>query len=358
MSIRTTYGIYINARVHARRAELLTKPRYEEILQCADTGNIVRWLLAHPGYEKDMAEALLHGEGANAIEEAAGRNLDREFELLARIVRREPLRAEAMSYFMHRWDLAAIKSLLRRGVRGEGGANFGLVTGPSLPWPVLQKYAGQVNSLENAVQLMAAHFPWLCGRLPALLAARNEERPGAEAVAVLETALDRRYFERCADWMWNGPRLAPVRAYLRLEVDRINLRAVLSDLLYGARSAEGRGPWLRGGTLDTAQLDAFAASGSFEQATIMLENTSYRALHQVFSRVQQTGQLGTLDRRFEMLFVEWLGRRVHQDPFGLPLFMEYVWLKWIECANLRVLARGAEAKLPSGRVREELICLT
>ena len=358
MSIRTTYGIYLNARIHARRSELLTKPRYEEMLQCGDVAGIVRCLLGNPFYEKDMAEALLHGEGANAVEEAAGRNLDREFELLTRIVRREPLRAEAMMYFLHRWDLAAIKSLLRRGIRGESAGRFGLVTGPSLPWPVMERYAAQANTLEATVQMLAGQFPSLCGRLPRLLASRNEEQHGAEAVAVLETALDRRYFERCADFMWTGPRLAPVRAYLRLEVDRINLRSMLADLLYGANSAEGHGPWLRGGLVDAAALDAFAASGSLEQATILLENTSYRALHQVFTRVQQTGQLGALDRRFEMFFVERLGKMVHQDPYGLSLFMNYVWLKWLECANLRVLARGVEAGLPSGRVREELICLT
>ena len=112
MNIRTTYGIYTCARIHARRGELLAKPRYEEMIQCADVAGVVRCLLAIPSYEKDMAEALLHGEGANAVEEAAGRNLDREFELLTRITRREPLRAEAMTYFLHRWDLAAIKSLL------------------------------------------------------------------------------------------------------------------------------------------------------------------------------------------------------------------------------------------------------
>ena len=358
MSIRTTYGIYFNARIHARRSELLTKPRYEEMLLSSDAAGIVRCLLGNPFYEKDMAEALLHGEGADAVEEAAGRNLNREFELLTRIVRREPLRAEAMMYFLHRWDLAAIKSLLRRGIRGESAGRFGLVTGPSLPWPVMERYAAQTNSLESTVLMLAGQFPSLCGKLPRLLASRNEEQHGAEAVAMLETALDRGYFERCGDFMWTGPRLAPVREYLRLEVDRINLRSMLADLLYGAKSAEGRGAWLRGGLVDAATLDAFAASGSLEQATIMLENTGYRALHQVFSRIQQTGQLGALDRRFEMLFVERLGRMIHQDPFGLSLFMNYVWLKWLECANLRVLARGVEAGLPSGRVREELICLT
>ncbi len=358
MSIRNTYGIYVNARIHARRSELLTRQRYEELLQSGDLAGLVRNLLGNPSYEKDMAEALLHGEGANAVEEAAGRNLDREFEFLMRIVRREPLRAEALTYFLNRWDLAAIKSLLRRGIRGESPGRFGLVTGPSLPWPVMERFAAQANSLESTVQLLAGNFPALCGRLPRLLAARNEERPGAEAVAALETALDRRYFERCADAMWTGPRLAAVRGYLRLEVDRINLRSVMADLLYGTHSAEGRGAWLRGGLVDAATLDAFAACGSLEQATVMLENTPYRALHQVFSRVQQTGQLGAMDRRFEMFFVERLGKMVHQDPFGLSLFMSYVWLKWLECANLRVLARGAEAGLPSGRVREELICLT
>jgi len=358
MSIRTTYGIYTCARIHARRGELLGKARYEEMLQCSDVAGVVRCLLGIPSYEKDMADALLHGEGANAVEEAAGRNLDREFELIARIVRREPLRAEAMTYFLNRWDLAAIKSLMRRSIRSESVGRFGLVTGPSLPWPVMERYAAQATTLENAVQIAAAQFPTLCGTLPRLLAARNEENPGAEAVAALETVLDRRYFERCGDFVWSGPRLAPVREYLRLEVDRINLRSVLADLLYGGRSAESRSPWLRGGWFDAALLDSLAASGSLEQAISMLEGTMYRPLHQVFGRVQQTGQLGPLDRRFEMLFVERLGQMVHQDPFGLALAMNYVWLKWLECANLRVLARGVEAGLPSGRVREELICLT
>ena len=165
MSIRNTYGIYVNARIHARRSELLTRQRYEELLQSGDLAGLVRNLLGNPSYEKDMAEALLHGEGANAVEEAAGRNLDREFEFLMRIVRREPLRAEALTYFLNRWDLAAIKSLLRRGIRGESPGRFGLVTGPSLPWPVMERFAAQANSLESTVQLLAGNFPALCGRL-------------------------------------------------------------------------------------------------------------------------------------------------------------------------------------------------
>ena len=224
MSIRTTYGIYINARIHARRSELLTKPRYEEMLQCGDAAGIVRCLLGNPSYEKDMAEALLHGEGANAVEEAAGRNLDREFELLTRIVRREPLRAEAMMYFLNRWDLAAIKSLLRRGIRGESAGRFGLVTGPSLPWPVMERYAAQGRHARShgadaggpvSVTVRQAAAPACSPR-----ATRNSLAP--RRWPPLETALDRRYFERCGDFMWTGPRLAPVRAYLRLEVDRIN----------------------------------------------------------------------------------------------------------------------------------------
>jgi vacuolar-type H+-ATPase subunit C/Vma6 len=170
----------------------------------------------------------------------------------------------------------------------------------------------------------------------------------------LEIALDREYFGRFAGIVPRNNTQKVIQQYLSLEIDRINIRLVLSEVIRRNRSSE-LPRWLPGGLLSQKILDAMLSSGSIESALLLLEATPYRSIHQVFYQIIQQGRFSGLDRKFETLMIERLQYLILRYPFSGALFMHFLWRKWVEGANLRILARGIEAHLPVGRIREELV---
>ncbi len=351
MSARQNYLIYLDARIHARRGDLLPVSSYEEMLAYNDIGLVVKHLLSTP-YEREIADALLHHQDGDAVEAGVGRHLDRIFRELMRFAARMPGSGGELAFFMRRWDLTAIKAQLRRAAHGSAGIFTDLCTGPSLPWPLVESLAASAG-LEELVPRLRLLFPDICRGLPAILES-GADNPSV-LLQALETELDNAFFGRFPPFALRRGNTGRVLAeYMALEVDRINIRTALSEVSWKAR--QGEPPrWLKGGVVTPEMLDAMLASGSMEEAIIILESSPYRAVHQVFYHAVLQGRLSGLDRRFEMIFVEKLQKLVHTRPFGGALFMQYVWMKSMEAANLRILARGAEARLPAGRIREELI---
>jgi vacuolar-type H+-ATPase subunit C/Vma6 len=68
----------------------------------------------------------------------------------------------------------------------------------------------------------------------------------------------------------------------------------------------------------------------------------------------QTRRFAPVERFLERMVMLELRRMARNDVFGLGVVMDYVWQKFNEVVNLRLIARGLGGNLPVGRVREEL----
>ncbi len=350
MNTRRNCLTYIETRIGARRALFLSEATYEEILGYTDITLLLKHLLS-TWYEEDISEALRHEQGGEAVEAAVALHLDREFSALMTMARQVPGQGQELQLFMHRWDLVAIKALLRATAFSRPRNRQELCSSPSLPWPKVMQLA-EVNDLEALAGQLRAQFPHLCSSFSRLVRAGAESN--AALLEILETALDRDYFTEIVRDRPNGPSRRILGEYAAIEIDRINLRIVLSEVVQQCRfSSEAN--WLPGGRLSRQLLDRMRSSSSLESALLLLEATPYRSIHQVFYQAITQGRLVGIERRFEVMMVERLKRLTWEYPHGGALFMHFAWKKWIESVNLRVLARGIEQRMPSGRIREELI---
>jgi vacuolar-type H+-ATPase subunit C/Vma6 len=352
MNDAESFAIYVTSRIKAKRSNFLAKEQFEEMLSQPDAEGVVKVLLAST-YEQEMAESLTRFQGADAVEDAVNRATDNMFAQVQELVGGDPEFSHLTRVFLSRWDLAAVKSLLRLRHRGGivEGESSALVTGPTLNTAVASRFAS-LESMESLCSALMAWNPELCGRLRSVFAQYNSDG----SLAGFEEALDHAYFEDYAAQLGPDGNAGLLRELLQMEIDRINIRTLLSNMNGEAVPVvqlEGR--FLNGGYCTPSSMMQIAASNSIEDAISHFEKTRYRHVHRGLYQYFQAGRFILLDRLFEDMFVDMLRRRMRMQVFSMAVLMHYVWVRCIEAVNLRVIARGLAMRLPQGRIREELI---
>tara|TARA_R110001592_G_scaffold140888_2_gene361992 strand:+ start:604 stop:1668 length:1065 start_codon:yes stop_codon:yes gene_type:complete len=345
------FVIHFNARVHGMKADLLTQHAIDELLEQGDLAHMVDALLDTP-YRTEMAEALTRYEGADAVEEAVSRNLVVTFQML--LSRSHGEFRTLVELFLSRWDLMAVKSILRCKHHNLDGAAVGsaLMPGPNLTSPILVEL-NQCDSVESLVQALIGWNRTLCRSLRSALPAYLESND----LASLEEALDRAYFVE------NAARLKStddsdsqmVREQLQAEIDRINLRTVFQHIESGGEietSLEDR--FLSQGTLPKSLLRQMANASDPSAAMEQLDRTKYARLVEELYQLLETERFSPMERYFERLLMRNVRQSARNNVFGIGVMMDFVWLKYNEVINLRLIARGLAGNLPTGRVRDEL----
>jgi vacuolar-type H+-ATPase subunit C/Vma6 len=344
------FVIHFNARVHGMKADLLSHHAVEEFLEQGDLTRMVDDLLDSP-YRTEMAEALTRYEGADAVEEAVSRNLVATFQTLQGRAHGEFRTLVAL--FLGRWDLTAVKSVLRSQHHGLDGVAGAVMPGPNLTPPILKELS-QADSMESLISGLAGWNGDLCRCLRGALPEYEETND----LCLLEEALDRAYFVE------NAARLKSsessdglmLRSQLQAEIDRINLRTVFQYIETGG--GDNDTPlderFLGQGTLPKSLLRQMAQASDPAAAMEQLGRTRYSALVEELYQLLETKRFSPMERFFERLLMRNVRQSARNNVFGIGVMMDYVWLKHNEAINIRLIARGLAGNLPTGRVRDEL----
>lgn len=348
---RRTAAAYVTARVRGMKSQLLSNTDLDQLLAGGNEEAMVQQLLASP-YEAELAESLTRYQGADAVEDAATRNLVHTFAKLHRAC--TGAYSELAEVFIARWDIAAVKSLLRNRHHGldakTGGAS--LFPSPTMPAALMEELAS-LDSMDALVRGLVAWNSSLCRPLEEGLGAYLE----SNNLRALEEALDRGYF------VGNLRRLqsdksedaAFVRDLLRFEIDRINLRRVFEPRPAGTEVEAILASLLPKGSLSAPVLRDLANAGSPERAAELLSSTAYREVAETLAALSAGGGFALLERRFEQTLLQKLKRAAQQQGLGLAVLLRFAWMKYNEVVNLRMIARGKAVHLPTDRIREELI---
>ncbi|MDP2322898.1 MAG: V-type ATPase subunit, partial [Gammaproteobacteria bacterium] len=331
--------------------DLFDSRTLDEFLEGGELARFTDALL-DSAYRREMAEALTRYQGADAIEEAVSRNLVTTFQTL--LGRAHGEFKELVELFLTRWDLMAVKSLLRCRHHGIDGRTSGgaLIPGPQLTPPILADLC-ELDSMESLVRALAAWNRELCGCLLKALPEYQQDN----SLAVLEEALDRTYFSG------NAKRLKAsgdddsqmLRAQLQAEIDRINLRTVFQHIdTKGAMGDRPESRFLAEGSLPKALLLRMASASDPASAMELLDRTRYSSLVEELFQLLQTGRFSPMERYFERVLMKNVRRSARNNVFGIGVMMDFAWMKYNEVVNLRLVARGLAGNLPKGRVRDEM----
>jgi Archaeal/vacuolar-type H+-ATPase subunit C len=219
---------YLSARLRAMRAQFLSRREYETILALPDLSSIA-WALRESPYGHHIESTGGEVPEAARIEEALRRNVSQTLTRLLAISSGDC--AEAVRLVLGRWEVQAVKTVLRGIVSGASPAEIlsSLVPTGLHDEAALEEMCRQADPRALAELMVTWREPW--GR--PLLRALPEYREPRD-LAILESALDRCWFEQAAKRLReirpSSPGEDALSLFVSLSVDTTNLMTVLKEV--------------------------------------------------------------------------------------------------------------------------------
>lgn len=340
---------YLNTRLRAMRARLLSRQEIERILAIPDVPGIVAVLREGP-YGRPIDSVGGRGPEVARIEEALRRNLSETLSRLLALSGGDC--SDAVRLVLGRWELQAVKT----AVRGKAaGASAGEILSALVPTGLHDEAALEEMcrqpSLHALVDLLASwREPWGSTLRRAL-----PEYGGPRDLHLLESALDRAWF-RQADATLRaipGSRRGAdgedaLSRFLSRSVDAINLLTALKAVEERIVLADRGRFFLPGGrTFDRDAFDRVLASPTLAEA---LEECG-RFLSRDPSATLPPPSAGVpvlpaVERQIDRALLRSSRAFARVDPLGWGPLLSYLLDKFREVRNLRMIVRARAVDLP------------
>ena len=357
---RADFG-YGNARLRARKADLLGRADYEALIG-KDVDAILGALSETP-YGPEVEAALTRHHGAQRLHEAVRHHLARVLEEMRSFYKDRA--RELVDVLLSRWDLHNTITLLRGEAVSPNTEDALLHVYPmgALGDAYAREIARQ-NEFAAAVQLLVR---W---KLPDPETARGlrdawPDYERTEDLAALEHAVTANWTARTAvslqDTTGDGEVL---RRFFGRETDEKNLLVALrlrEALRRGETDSlpvlEGHGVYLPGGSVMIERFDdaiRLPDPGNAAQALAAGHEEWRRPLE----RWAGSGDLAGLQHELETRRVrDAAGLFATGDPLGMDIPIAYAVAKETEARNLRLIGEGASRGLDPERVGKRLVFL-
>jgi vacuolar-type H+-ATPase subunit C/Vma6 len=349
---------YLNARLHAMRAQLLSRREYETILALPDLSSIAAALRESP-YGQFIESTGGEVPEAARIEEALRRNVSQTLARLLAISSGDC--AEGVRLVLGRWEVQAVKTVLRGIVSGASPAEIlsSLVPTGLHDEAALEEMCRQADPRALAELMVTWREP--LGR-PLLRALPSFREP--RDLAILESALDRCWFEQAAKRLQEIRPSSPgaggedaLSLFVSLTVDTTNLMTVLKEV--GARIVPGNPDrhLLPGGRIfDGNALDRIRASPTLAEALREAGRSLFlRPLAALPAPAEGIPFLAVVERQLDRVLLRASRGLARVDPLGWGPLVSFLLDKLREVRNLRMIVRARLVDLPEAELGHLLI---
>jgi V/A-type H+-transporting ATPase subunit C len=349
---------FLDTRLRAMRAKLLSRRDYEKILALPDLSGVVSALRESP-YGRSIDSVGGGTTDVARIEEALRRDFSDTLSRLRAISSGDC--GEAVRFVLGRWELQAVKTV----VRGKAvGASAGEILSALVPTGLhdeaaLEEMCRQPDLRALANLLVTWREPWG----PPLLRALNEYREPRE-LHLLESALDRSWFRQAEDRLRSirPPGPGPdgegaLSLFVSLSVDTTNLLTALNAVEERIVMADRGRHFLPGGRiLERNAFDRILASPTLAEA---LEEASVslfrRPLAALPSHSEGIPFLAVVERAVDRVPLRAFRALFRADPLGWGALVSYLLDKLREVRNLRTIVRAKLVDLPEADLDRLLI---
>ncbi|MBU1355316.1 MAG: V-type ATPase subunit [Candidatus Edwardsbacteria bacterium] len=339
------YG-YINARLKGQHSRLLKPGAYEELLGLSGFDAFAKWL-AGSSYSKEWQEAQTRFAGLAAAEEALSANFNSSTRLMRKISDGSP--GKLIGLILRRWDLENVKAVIR-GIhhRWETDEIFRAV----LPAGNLDKIKLMELCRKSDLRELADTLATWGEELAVPLTRAMPEYQKEHKLAGLELALDQFYYGQSLKGLTGlGYNKSLVRDFLRREIDLLNAKA-LRRLMAREKIdlPEAAGYYLPGGKLLTRE--KYAALLDPKESKRALRSVRGTPLYRLLTADDSQG--GREEKRDKE---EWRRKALayRGDPLGIDVALGFLWQKYFEVVNLKLIARGKHFGLPAEDIRYQLL---
>ncbi|MCL5291575.1 MAG: V-type ATPase subunit [Actinobacteria bacterium] len=388
------YG-YINARIRAMKSGLFSRAFFENLLAMSDVEEVVA-ALGKSEYREDVEKGTVKYPGILGIEEGLKDHLTTTFNKVLKIVGGNEEASKMINLLLGRWDLHNLRTIIRgkHAEASEDELKRQLIPAGQLDEVTLSELIKQ-PSVKASIDLLAN---W---RIPYAKPLKDGYRRYLETknLADLELSLDKFYYEfamaETERGLFRGASLniRLVHEFFSREIDFVNIMTAmrlvkehLADKLLQNVVEEGprkisavkrfsqspRGKealaegmreqglaryFIKGGCeLGIERLVELAKLSEVEDLVEAIRDTSYgQTLGEGLKRFFETGSISVMERLMEERIVKKTVALFKGDPLSLSLLVAYVWAKFNEVVNLRIILQGKAVGMPDDRIKEALV---
>jgi vacuolar-type H+-ATPase subunit C/Vma6 len=293
------------------------------------------------------------GRSPAALESALGRHLFVTFARLQAMAPSQPRRLLGVQF--SQWDAANVLAVLRGKMAAAEPAEIleALLPFGQLGQPRLEELAGQ-PSLEAVADTLATWGYPFASRLRQVVRAQGRKAD----LAALESALNDAYFSWALGQVSaEDPQEAVARRMVRLQIDLANVKAGLDFVRHKVRgeTMEATEP-LKGGLLPAGLLRNLRQAAGMVDAFETLGGSYFApGIDRGILAFGRSGSLGVMERFLETVVIQQGCRLFRGDPLGVGVPLGFMWRKYSEYLNLRLLLRGKQFGLSATAIREELL---
>lgn len=354
---------YTNARLRYLKSQLLEKEFLKSLVACETIEEIIN-ILSETAYGTDINQAIYLLSGVRGVENGLRNHLVRHVEFLKQRVFSKKVNFLILP-ILERWDVHNIKVILRAHHAGRPLSEMeeSFVPLGKLNMPTLNELAKAVD-LKDLIDLLytlgCRYYEPLKTHLNDYLAERNIQK--------YELELDKYYFENSFKQVSSGffklfdrfdQNKNFVISILSLEIDIINILTGIRLSPKYVEQKEAEEFYIKGGKIVSKDLFLkIYAEESLDKIADILKGTPFSLkVKKAMEIVLSTGFVSPIQRALEELLVEKAYSLFRVYPLSVAPVVAYIWSKYNEVVNLRIILRGKEAQMPPDKIISSLILL-
>lgn len=370
------YG-YLNARIRGMKTRLLGRGDLEALV-CAETVPELTSSLLATTYKPDLEWGRVRLPGVAGLEEGLRRNTVATMRKVEECAKSNREALAIYRVLMSRWDVHNLRTLLRglhidalpQEIREsllpvgrldesqllelssqkqiKSLIDLLVMWGHPYARPLVQEHPHYAKSHDLSgleLRLDQFHYRYLveltCRRFPGTfwLARLTGRQVIARAISAGRT-----------------PSVGLVRTVIQQEIDMVNIVTLLRLTREGSEPEESEGFFIPGGTAMTKEKFRDLAGRDVASLVDGLTGTPYhKSLQKALPRYYERGAVSVLERRLEEGLVTRAVGLFRSDPLSSAIMIAFLYAKFNELTNLRLLARGKEARIPDDRIREAML---
>lgn len=352
MVIRVEFE-YVNARVRGMKGRLLDTSVLESLILKPDVESIIAVLINTP-YKKEIEKASVQYSGITCIEVALRKDFTNAFRKIFSLVEGENAE-KYVKVLLNRWDVQNIKTILR-------GKNVHMIPADILECLVP---AGELDDttlielikqpdVKAVIDLLATWGIEYAEPLTRNFKEYTEKRD----LAVLEIAIDKFRYENALNAVkGNSYDDRIIREMIATEIDVTNIKTVLKVIRDRIDIKEAQTCLIKEGgiKLDIERLLAMIQTGTIEGAIKHLGTTPYNFLLKLPREAFRAEKISVFEKELEKYLIERGISRFFGEPLTIAIIVGYIWAKYNEITNIRIIARCKTADFSEKEIRGELI---
>jgi V/A-type H+/Na+-transporting ATPase subunit C len=346
---------YGNARVKAMTGRLLDPLKFDALLAAPDFNHFLSEL-DDTQYGPYIEEAVIEGLRPTNIDRAFNRNIVYEFTKIRNFFEGRPY--ELVGILLSRWDLYNLKTILRgkQALIPNSEIIRALVPMGDLDEVLLEEIVNQPDFRASVDAMVMFGHNWKI-KYGSAINSKLHDYFHEHDLAILELAMDRLHYRTVSEEAeGNDSSSVKVFKVIKLEIGAINHVTLLRLSGKDMGRDQLKDYYLPGGDMSFGQFARLAAMKDEESVVRELSTGPFR-------EVLDTA-MGELDEKGYGIFQDELEKfmircavRLDDNPLDIGVIIRYMWRKYMEVANLRVIMRGKSIGMIESQIRKEMIDL-